>query len=217
MKKFSEKIISILPYFILVTISGSILVFLYFGNLDYKEYIQILQILIWPSIVLGALLFFRKVFTYLFFSMEEFGFFGNKGKLKNIEEVINEKVEERIKREKEQVDIELKMKKFEGKLQNVTQSKADETKKAEEYRDLAVKMVKQYKEMSDINKELNEELYELRRYKQNRLDRLDRINRIRRGIRESRQEDDTFDKSLDTPKANKEKTERIHIPPRPTP
>ena len=209
MKKFFEKIISILPYFILVTISGSILVFLHLGNLGYKEYVQILEILTWPSIVLMALLFFRKVFTYLFFSMEEFSFFGNKGKLKNVEEVINEKVEERIKREKEQENLERKMKKFEQELQNVIQSKDDKVKKAKEYRDLAVEMAKQYKEVSDVNKELNKELDELRRYKQNRIDRL---NRIRRRIRESRKEEDTLSQSLDTPKADKEKTERTDSP-----
>jgi len=210
MKKFFEKIISILPYFILAIILGPILTFIYLGDLGYKEYIQILQILIWPSIVLTAILFFKKVFTYLFFSMEEFGFFGNKGKLKNVQEVINEKVEERIKRKKEEENLELKMKEFEKELQDVNQSKDDEAKKAEEYKDLAVEMAKQYKEVSNVNKELNKELDELRRYKQARIDR---FNRIRRRIRESRQEEDTSSKSLDTPKANKEKTEQTDSPP----
>lgn len=211
MKKLPEKILSILPYFILLIVAGSVLLYIYIGNLAYEEYIQMLQILIWPSIVLMALLFFRKVFTFLFFSMEEFNFFGNKGKLKNVEEVINEKVEERIKRDKEQADIEHKMKGFEKELEKVTQSKDNEVEKSKEYRELAVQMAKQYQEMSNVNKELNEELNELRRYKQ---DRIDRLNAIRRKFRERRIKNDenTFDPSENVPKANKETAKQTDPP-----
>lgn len=59
-----------------------------------NNFINILQILIWPVVVLTVSILFRKVFTYLFFQIDEFSFFGTKGELRDITEVIIEKAEE---------------------------------------------------------------------------------------------------------------------------
>lgn len=42
-------------------------------NLDFLSYTTIL---VWPITILTVLFFFRKVFTYLLFSIDEFNFFG---------------------------------------------------------------------------------------------------------------------------------------------
>lgn len=96
MKNLLEKILNLLPYLLLILLFGLVFVFAPTTNPDYDQYLGILRILAWPAVVIVIALFFRKVFTYLFFSMSEFNFFGAKGGLKDIREVIEEKVEERI-------------------------------------------------------------------------------------------------------------------------
>ena len=71
----------------------------YFLQLDY---LKLLEILIWPITLLIALFFFKKVFTYLFFSMDSFSFFGAKGHLKNVKDVIDEEVLRLFEREKQE-------------------------------------------------------------------------------------------------------------------
>lgn len=91
------------------------LTFLFINSWVFKNdplmFFRFLEIVIWPlTIILGAF-FFRKVLTYLFFSMEEFNFFGAKGDLKNVKEVINEKAKEifqrELERQKHKDEIEL--------------------------------------------------------------------------------------------------------------
>ncbi|MFA6550817.1 MAG: hypothetical protein WCT36_05725 [Candidatus Gracilibacteria bacterium] len=60
------------------------------------DFLRFIDIIVWPFATLTALFFFKKVFTYLFFSMEEFNFFGLKGNLKHIDEVILEEVNNRL-------------------------------------------------------------------------------------------------------------------------
>ncbi len=69
-----------------------------------NNFIKILYIVVWPLVILVISILFRKVFTYLFFQIDEFSFFGTKGKLKGVREMIMEKAEElkrRDEREKE--------------------------------------------------------------------------------------------------------------------
>lgn len=73
-------------------------------NLDFNSYIEFVKILIWPYTVLVILFFFKKVFTYLFFSMEEFNFFGAKGGLKNVNDVIREEVSRKFTEEKNEIE-----------------------------------------------------------------------------------------------------------------
>lgn len=77
---------------------------------SFKDYLEFLRILVWPYTVLVILFFFKKVVTYLFFSMDEFNFFGAKGDLRNVNEVIIEEVNKRSldkeKEEKRQKDME---------------------------------------------------------------------------------------------------------------
>ncbi|PIQ91420.1 MAG: hypothetical protein COV70_03795 [Parcubacteria group bacterium CG11_big_fil_rev_8_21_14_0_20_39_22] len=59
----------------------------------YEEYLNLLDITIWPAVVIIVALSFRKILAYLFFSVEEFSFFGAKGRLKDVRELIEEKAE----------------------------------------------------------------------------------------------------------------------------
>lgn len=79
-------------------------------DVEYKGYLDLIRIIAWPIVVLVAIFFFRKVFTYLFLSLREFNFFGNKGQLRDVNEVIQNEVDKRIeqknKEEKDQHEAE---------------------------------------------------------------------------------------------------------------
>lgn len=51
--------------------------------------------------VLFGLFLFKRIIAYLFLSMESFNFFGAKGRIRPVEEVIEERVNKKIKEEKE--------------------------------------------------------------------------------------------------------------------
>jgi hypothetical protein len=110
-----------------------------FWDLKFQEYIDFLKILIWPYTILIILFFFKKVVTYLFFSMDEFNFFGAKGNLKNVNEVILEEVEkkflEKENEERRKTDIEnlnTEIKKKEEALSNAKGTAEENLKLANE-------------------------------------------------------------------------------------
>lgn len=115
----------------------------YLFNLDFLKFIEILA---WPFTVLTALFFFKKVFTFLFFSMDEFNFFGLKGHLKNVNEVILDEVNKRVlekekensrKEEREKLNNEIKEK--ENQINEVMGS-------ADEYKKIAKEILKDWKD-----------------------------------------------------------------------
>ncbi len=63
---------------------------------------ELTNIIMWPVVVLFGALFFNRVFTYLFFSVRKFNFFGMEGELRGIEDVINEQVENRLREKKDE-------------------------------------------------------------------------------------------------------------------
>ncbi|MEK7104391.1 MAG: hypothetical protein AAB842_03265 [Patescibacteria group bacterium] len=89
----------IMSSFVLLIIG---LVELFYGLkiLSFANILEILKIIIWPLTVIFISLFFQKILAYLFFSLEEFNFFGNKGELKKPITLIREKADELIQREK---------------------------------------------------------------------------------------------------------------------
>lgn len=96
---------------------------LFFKDINLNE---LLKIIIWPVTVLLILFFFRKVVTFLFFSMNEFNFFGAKGNLKDVNEIILEEVEKRFIEEKK----EQKVKDERNKLYAEIHSRENEINKA---------------------------------------------------------------------------------------
>ncbi|MFZ1720169.1 MAG: hypothetical protein WAU28_02345 [Candidatus Moraniibacteriota bacterium] len=86
------------------------------------DFLKLVEIVVWPFTLLIVLFFFKKVFTYMFFSMDEFNFFGLKGTLRNIKEVIFEEAnkqflekqkEEERERERKKTDDLIRMKESE--------------------------------------------------------------------------------------------------------
>lgn len=98
---------------------------LFLKDVNFNEFIELLKVLIWPFTVLVILFFFKKVFTYLFFSMDEFNFFGAKGSLKNVNEIILEEVEKKFLEEKEEEEQKKIMKKLNTEI-NKTKGTANE-------------------------------------------------------------------------------------------
>lgn len=93
------------------------------------DFLKFIDIVIWPITILTGLFFFKKVFTYLFFSMDEFNFFGLKGHLRNVNEVVldevNKRFLERQKEEERQVRIDLLNKEITKKEEEIASARGD--------------------------------------------------------------------------------------------
>lgn len=115
------------------------------------DFLRFIEVLIWPFTMLTALFFFKKVFTYMFFSMDEFNFFGLKGHLKNVNEVIIEEVSrkftEKEKEEKRTKDMEELNLEIKNKETEVNKAKGS----AEENLSLAREVIKEWKESTRKN------------------------------------------------------------------
>lgn len=173
-------------------------------NLTFERFIEIIRIIIWPAIVLLALLFFKKVFTYLFFSMEEFNFFGAKGRLKDISEVIEGRVKMRLDEDKNEKSRAEETKKLNEEFEKIKLSKDSIEKQNVEWAELANKIFKKYRKFSNKNSELKKELDSLRKEKLDRENIL--INLRERNERFHKKDFDinnNFSKDTDVPKADK--------------
>lgn len=191
MKTFFDKILSIIPYGTFAIFFGIILVFIYTGILTYERFIEITKIIIWPTIVLASLLFFRKVFTYLFFSMEEFNFFGVKGRLKDIREVIEEKVSDKMSEIEEQKEREAVIGQFASKLESTEKSEQNTKAQAEESQKLAREIFKMYKGLLEDHNSATKELDDFRREKKDRETRMDAMRERHRQHRLNLHEEDS--------------------------
>lgn len=139
--------LSPLALFLLVTYLPKIL-----WNPSFNDYLEFLKILVWPYTVLVILFFFKKVVTYLFFSMDEFNFFGAKGNLKNVNEVILEEVNKRFldkeNEEKRRNDMEKLNAEIKSKESEISKAKGT----ADENLDLAREIMKEWKKSTEQNK-----------------------------------------------------------------
>jgi hypothetical protein len=202
-QKFKEKLLDLLPHVILLIFVGTSFIFLYRNNLTYDRFLELLRTLVWPMIVLVALLFFRKVFVYIFFSMEEFNFFGIKGGLKDIRKLIDEKVQERIQQEKDQMKRAAEISEFTKNLEDIQKSKDGAEQKAKENQEIAKTILNKYEHLSVKNDEMLNELNEFRRQK---AERDARMAMIRQRIEErNKAENKEVEVGEDSPKADKPK------------
>lgn len=135
-----------------------------FFHLDFLRFIDILA---WPITVLTGLFFFKKVFTYLFFSMNEFNFFGLKGHLRNINEVILEEVNKKFSEKEEQEErrlaaerLSLEISKKEEEINEAKGTAAENLKLAKSVLDSWKKAIKEkdkfIKEIEEKNKRISE-------------------------------------------------------------
>jgi len=160
MKNIINKIINFSPYLIIVILIGGLFIFI--NDLTYDQFLKFVEIMIWPAIVLLALLFFKKVFTYLFFSMEEFNFFGTKGRLKNVEEVIQEKAQELYENRERERELTEKENFFKKQIENLQKEKQTTNeewykfskKVSDEWYKFSKDRVDDYKKLSNEYKDL---------------------------------------------------------------
>lgn len=92
--------------------------------------IELLKVIAWPLVIFLALWFFRKVFTYLFFSMDEFNFFGAKGRLDNPIDMIKREAKKLKEKDDEEQKIMQKYSEYEKTITNLQNSKSEESQKA---------------------------------------------------------------------------------------
>jgi len=174
-------IITISPYFIVIFSFYLFFVLLKQGFVNFSDFIDLLNIIVWPLVLLSGLLFFKKVITYLFFSMDEFNFFGNKGTLKNIQEVINEKVDIILNTEKKEEEHRQLIENYENKIKTIISSEESSQEKIRNKEALFKEIFNKYKELVDENADLNNKIINLTR--KNELERLrsdflkERVNR----------------------------------------
>jgi hypothetical protein len=157
---YIRNVFSWMSPFILFLLSLGVLVYCLGENFD--KYITFVSVTIWPVTILLALAFFRKVFTYLFFSMNAYNFFGAKGELKDVTQVIEESVEKRIKEEKEELKRGEELKSIAESIEKAKLSRDNAEKKAKENLDLAKDIFEKYKEVSEKYAEALKEVEEFR-------------------------------------------------------
>lgn len=124
-------------------------------NISFDDYLEFLKILVWPVSALIILFFFKKVITYLFFSIEGFNFFGAKGELKNVYDVITERVEEKFENEKRDKERDGEVKRLQNEI-SANSGRADKNLET------AKEILKAWKESIDDNKKLIEDNKQLR-------------------------------------------------------
>jgi hypothetical protein len=143
-------------------------------GISFDNYLKTIAILIWPITILIILYFFNRVVTYLFFSLDEFNFFGAKGGLKKVNEVILEQVNKKFLQEKKDrkrmknmeklySEIRDKDEKVASKEEEASkiQQKADaNSKRADENLKLAKEILAEWKKTTDQNKKTILELEE---------------------------------------------------------
>lgn len=124
-------------------------------KLIFKGFIQLLGIIIWPGVLLVSFWYFRKVVTYLFFSMEEFNFFGAKGRLKNVEVMIEEEATKKIARDQEKE----KMKVLREENQKIKDDSNKDSDKADGYLNKSFNL---FDKLDELNQQLSGEIEKLR-------------------------------------------------------
>jgi len=129
-------------------------------SLSFFDYLEFLKILVWPVSTLIILFFFKKVITYLVLSVDSFNLFGAKGELKNVYDLIEEKVDEKFQQEKKQKEFDLEKNKLLKQL-------GDKDGVAREVIKLWQNSIEENKNLLEENKKLKEFLERKNQYSGN--------------------------------------------------
>jgi len=124
-------------------------------EISFSNYLEFLKILVWPMSALIILFFFKKVITYLFFSIDGFNFFGAKGELKNVYDLITEKVNEKLENERKDAGRENEVKRLQKEID-------DNSGRADKNFETAREILKEWKGSIKDNKKLLEENKQLK-------------------------------------------------------
>lgn len=85
--------------------------------------IKLISVLAWPSVVMISVLFFKKIIANIFFSVDEFNFFGIKGELKSVYTVIEEQSELRYRKKLDDEQREREERERQKKIRKIKDSK----------------------------------------------------------------------------------------------
>jgi len=124
-------------------------------DISFSDYLEFLKILVWPMSALIILFFFKKVITYLFFSIDGFNFFGAKGELKNAYDLITEKVNEKFENERRDAGRESEVKRLQKEI-DANSGRADKNLET------AKEIIKEWKGSIKDNRKLLEENKQLK-------------------------------------------------------
>jgi predicted membrane protein len=160
MEKFKKIIIYVFRVIIILLII--LILFLFYKKEGFDQFLKLLSVIVWPSLILCALLFFKKTFAYLFFSLEEFNFFGLKGRLKNVQDMINEKAQKLYEEEKRQKEMVEKLDIYEKRVKSKTMTAEEYKNLAEEVIRFNSKLVDDYDNLTDERIKEREKVKELR-------------------------------------------------------
>lgn len=81
----------------------ALFLFVYFSLPPHIEesFLKLIAVLDWPVTIIVLAFFFHRIFTYVFFSLDAYNFFGLSGTLRPVADIIDEQVERRLREEKE--------------------------------------------------------------------------------------------------------------------
>lgn len=153
-----EGFLDALPYGIVLILAGLVVLCLRSSGMTFQNYLDLIRVIIWPLISLVGLLFFRKVFTYLFFSINEFNFFGARGRLKNVQQVIREKADALWKLEKQQTQEEEDRAKLQSELNELRDTNTQQGSRNERLYELALKFADNNDKLEKENANLKEQV-----------------------------------------------------------
>jgi hypothetical protein len=155
-----EKLTAIVLVLILVIVA---VLFVYLPDKYFIRGMELVRVLSWPIVVLIAGIFFKKVFTYLFFSLDEFNFFGARGKLKEVKEVIREKAAELRNQERREEEEKIKIETLTNKLQGLQTSKQEKQKIIHDLLRFSNDLFRDYKKISEEKRKLEAKLEKLQK------------------------------------------------------
>lgn len=130
----------------------------FFWNISFSDYLDFIKILVWPISALIILFFFKKVIAYLFFSIDGFNFFGAKGEIKNVYDLITEKVNERFENEKREKERGVEIDRLQKEIDSNSGRADKNLNTAKEIFSELKKTIVDNKKLIEENKQLREML-----------------------------------------------------------
>ena len=116
------------------------------------NFLGFLEIIKWPLLIGIFGFYFRKVITYLFFSFDEFSFFGLRGKLIPVQKMINDRVKQLREKEIEDQQFRKIQEQLTSALRDTIVASADNQIL------LIKKMADQYGKITEENRRLRQEI-----------------------------------------------------------
>ncbi len=161
------------------------LILIKFVKGTFEEYTKLVDVVVWPMTVLIGLFFFRKVVTYLFFSMNEFNFFGAKGRLRNVDDLIREKADDLFLEEKRDQDRLRAEEKMTAKIKEKEDQLNALSGEAAQFKTSALEILKDWKKSSEEYKNIINDLDTENKKLKDRLTTFDKISSVNESASQS--------------------------------